>query len=142
MIRLSLVSRRAKADTARSSSLRRVSYVALCVMTSAICASWAQHVAAQPAAAAAAPASGASSVAASPAPDKVYPPLPTLAMLPPSNSSDDDAPAAPAAKGSSHKKGSTAVRKNDVPSARLVVSDASRTYLNSVEQDIDHAMQK
>jgi hypothetical protein len=108
MIRLSLVSRRAKADTARSSSLRRVSYVALCVMTSAICASWAQHVAAQPA----------------------------------SNSSDDDAPAAPAAKGSSHKKGSTAVRKNDVPSARLVVSDASRTYLNSVEQDIDHAMQK
>jgi hypothetical protein len=142
MIRPSLITRRATADAAQSRGLRRVSYVALCVMTSAICASWAQHAAAQPATAAAISASGASAAAASASPDKVYPPLPTLAMLPPPTSNDDDAPA-PATKGSSRsKKGAAAARKNDVPSARLVVSDASRTYLNTVEQDIDHAMQK
>jgi hypothetical protein len=114
-------------------------------VTCALSLAWAATSAhAQPAdakAAAASPASGASTAAANAAPDKVYPPLPTLAMLPPPQSDDDDAPAAPAKRGSRGKKGAV-VRKNEMPAARLVVSDTSRSYLTSIEQEIDHAMQK
>jgi hypothetical protein len=93
-------------------------------------------------AAAASPASGASATAASAAPDKVYPPLPTLAMLPPPTATDSGDDDAPPRKTGSRKKGSKEKVKNEMPTPHLVVSDATRTYLNSVEQDIEHAMPK
>ncbi|WP_434114956.1 hypothetical protein [Paraburkholderia caffeinilytica] len=76
--------------------------------------------------------------------DKVYPPLPTLAMLPPSSGADDDLPVKPAP----HRKKSRAViqtqeRKGPpMPAVRLVVSDASHTYLDSVQRQIDLALAK
>ncbi len=76
---------------------------------------------------------------ASPSSDKVYPPLPTLAMLPPAASSDDDD--LPAPRTSSRKKKQ---RQHDVrpvgPTARLVVSDSSRTYLKDIEHQLDVAL--
>jgi hypothetical protein len=74
------------------------------------------------------------------APDKVYPPLPSLSMLPPTTDADDDD--TPKRKSASRKKGAAAKVKNDMPTPRLVVSDETRTYLNSVDQDIDRAMPK
>jgi hypothetical protein len=69
---------------------------------------------------------------------RVYPPLPTLAMLPPSSSEDDDL-AAP--HSSAHKR---KARQHDchcaAPMPRLVVSDASRAYLNDVERQLDVAL--
>lgn len=76
--------------------------------------------------------------------DKVYPPLPTLAMLPPPSGSDDDLPVKPA----THRKKSrapiqTQERKGPpTPAVRLVVSDASHTYLDSVQRQIDQALVK
>ena len=76
--------------------------------------------------------------AATPAADKVYPPLPTLAMLPPSTGDDDELPAQHA---SSHKK---KPRQRDchcaMPTPRLVVSDNSRAYLKDIEQQLDSAL--
>jgi hypothetical protein len=70
--------------------------------------------------------------------DKVYPPLPTLAMLPPAGSDDDDVPAPHT---SSRKK---KLHPHDVrpvgPTARLVVSDASRSYLKDIEHQLDVAL--
>lgn len=74
--------------------------------------------------------------------DKVYPPLPTLAMLPPPSGADDDLPLKPAP----HRKKSRAPiqpqeRKGPpTPAVRLVVSDASHTYLDSVQRQIDLAL--
>jgi len=77
--------------------------------------------------------------AAAPAADKVYPPLPTLAMLPPASGDDDEAPAPHSA--SSHKK---KTRQRDchcaMPAPRLVVSDTSRAYLKDIEQQLDSAL--
>lgn len=77
-----------------------------------------------------------------PAPQKVYPPLPTLAMLPPATSDDDEPP--PPAK-SSGKKGKkqrhvVADCRCNGPEPRLVVSEESRTYLKDVEHRIDTAL--
>lgn len=78
------------------------------------------------------------------APDKVYPPLPTLAMLPPPSAGDDDLPIKPA---SHHKKshGPAQVqerRSPPVPVVRIVVSDASHAYLDTVQRQIDQALAK
>ena len=76
--------------------------------------------------------------------DKVYPPLPSLAMLPPPSSSDDDLPVKPA----SHRKKSRASSQMQehkgppMPAVRLVVSDASHAYLDSVQRQIDQALVK
>ncbi|MFL9865057.1 hypothetical protein PQR67_12845 [Paraburkholderia fungorum] len=76
--------------------------------------------------------------------DKVYPPLPSLAMLPPSSGSDDDLPVKPAP----HRKKSRAPmpvqdhRGPPMPAVRLVVSDASHAYLDSVQRQIDQALVK
>ncbi|RKP50189.1 hypothetical protein D7S86_18795 [Pararobbsia silviterrae] len=113
---------------------RRALHRATPIFVATLLAATALHAHADPSAAKAA--SGASAAApASAAPDKVYPPLPTLAMLPPS-SGDDDPPPKP-----SRKKGGPKI-KNDMPTPHMVVSDTSRNYLNSVEEEIDHAMQK
>jgi hypothetical protein len=79
-----------------------------------------------------------------PAADKVYPPLPTLAMLPPSSSSDDDLPVKPALhRKKPHAPVQTQERKGpQVPAVRLIVSDASHTYLDSVQRQIDQALLK
>jgi hypothetical protein len=73
--------------------------------------------------------------------DKVYPPLPSLAMLPPPGASDDDLPLKPAAH---RKKARAAVQAQERrsppgPVVRIVVSDASHAYLDSVQRQIDQA---
>lgn len=74
--------------------------------------------------------------------DKVYPPLPSLAMLPPPSASDDDLPLKPA----SHRKkshGTVPVQDHRTPLGpvvRIVVSDASHAYLDSVQRQIDQAL--
>lgn len=73
---------------------------------------------------------------AAPAADKVYPPLPTLAMLPPSGDDDDDPPPRASAK---KKKTRHSEPRISMPVARLVVSDQSRVYLKDVERQIDVA---
>lgn len=78
--------------------------------------------------------------AATPAPapaDKVFPPLPSLAMLPPATDDDDEAPPKPGVR---KKKSRVQDRKSSVPTARLVVSDASRTYLKGIEKQLDLAL--
>lgn len=88
-----------------------------------------------------APASVQTLAALGPAPQKVYPPLPTLAMLPPATSDDDEPP--PPVK-SSGRKGKKQRRIVDCrcngPEPRLVVSEESRTYLKDVEHRIDTAL--
>ncbi|MFP3556476.1 hypothetical protein SB861_38035 [Paraburkholderia sp. SIMBA_049] len=72
--------------------------------------------------------------------DKVYPPLPTLAMLPPTT--DDDEPLAPKPAAKKRKVRAAVDVRPTAPAARLVVSDASRTYLRSVDKQLDLALAK
>ncbi|NVI08586.1 hypothetical protein [Paraburkholderia youngii] len=96
-------------------------------------AAWAGQPAASAPATAAPPATLASA-------DKVYPPLPTLAMLPPSSTGDDDELAAPRSSSRNKKK----TQKRDchcaMPTPRLVVSDESRAYLKDIERQLDSAL--
>ena len=85
-----------------------------------------------------APASVQTLAALGPAVQKVYPPLPTLAMLPPAIG-DDDPPAKTAGK-KSKKTRRVADCKCSGPEPRLVVSDESRVYLKDVEVRIDTAL--
>ncbi|PQV49883.1 hypothetical protein [Paraburkholderia sp. BL21I4N1] len=86
-----------------------------------------------------------SAAAFPPAADKVYPPLPSLAMLPPPSVTDDDA--APL-KPTPHRKKSRASvqmperRMPPAPVVRLIVSDASHAYLDNVQRQIDLAMNR
>jgi hypothetical protein len=70
--------------------------------------------------------------------DKVYPPLPTLAMLPPASDDDDPLPKPTQRK----KKGRVQERKCVTPAAHMVVSDASRAYLGGIEKQLDLALAK
>ncbi len=92
---------------------------------------------------AAAPAPATLTVAAiAPAAQRVYPPLPTLAMLPASIGDDDDpAPSrSVAASKKARKTRHVAVDpRPSVPEARLVVSDDSRVYLKDVDARLDTA---
>ena len=91
------------------------------------------------AASAAEPAAGApATVAAAPSADKVYPPLPSLAMLPPATDDDDDLPAPHSA--SHKKKGRQRDCRCAMPTPRLVVSEASRAYLKDIERQLDSAL--
>jgi hypothetical protein len=89
-----------------------------------------------------APASPSMQVASlAPAPLKVYPPLPTLAMLPPASSDDsDDAPASRSAMKKGKKVRRVVDCKCNGPEPRLVVSDDSRIYLKDVEARLDAAL--
>ncbi|MBP0589635.1 hypothetical protein J8I87_07865 [Paraburkholderia sp. LEh10] len=78
---------------------------------------------------------------AAPAADKVYPPLPTLAMLPPT-SADDDEPLAPKPAAKKRKTRAPVDVRPSTPAVRLVVSDASRTYLRTVEKQLELALAK
>jgi hypothetical protein len=71
--------------------------------------------------------------------DKVYPPLPTLSMLPPASDDDDEPVVKPASR---KKKARVQDRKAALPTARLVVSDASHAYLGNVEKQLDLALAK
>jgi hypothetical protein len=83
--------------------------------------------------------------------DKVYPPLPTLTMLPPS-SGDDEEPLSHSAPASRKKKarhvaecskcGGGGGGGGSAPVARLVVSDASRAYLKDIEHQLDVALSR
>ncbi|HWT37898.1 MAG TPA: hypothetical protein VN289_16530 [Paraburkholderia sp.] len=85
-------------------------------------------------------ASPATSAAASA--DKVYPPLPTLAMLPPSAGDEDEPLAAPKPASKKRKARAPVDVRPTAPAARLVVSDTTRTYLRSVEKQLDLALAK
>lgn len=76
-----------------------------------------------------------------PAADKVYPPLPTLAMLPPA-SDDDDEPVAPKRTAKKRKPRIVVDVRPTAPAARLIVSDASRIYLRTIETQLELAMAK
>lgn len=69
--------------------------------------------------------------------DKVYPPLPSLAMLPPGSDDDDDPLPKPTQR---KKKGRVQERKCVMPAAHMVVSDASRAYLGGIEKQLDLAL--
>lgn len=73
--------------------------------------------------------------------DRVYPPLPTLSMLPPSVGDDEELPQ-PRPSAKRRKPRVSAESRFNVPPARLVVSDASRTYLIDVERRIQVAFAK
>jgi hypothetical protein len=99
-------------------------------------AAWAGQLAASaPATAATTAAVAATSASA----DKVYPPLPTLSMLPPSTGDDDDLPA-PRSTSRNKKKSHQRDCLCAMPTPRLVVSDASRTYLKDIERQLDSAL--
>ena len=86
------------------------------------------------------PASGAQAVSVasiSAAPDKVYPPLPTLAMLPPTTDEDEDVAPRPTVR---KKKSHAPEHRLVAPPAHLVVSDASRAYLGGIEKQLDLAL--
>ncbi len=72
--------------------------------------------------------------------DKVYPPLPTLAMLPP-NSDDEDDPQ-PKLSQQRKKKIRISDRKSVAPVPHMVVSDASHAYLGNIEKQLDLALAK
>jgi hypothetical protein len=71
------------------------------------------------------------------APDKVYPPLPTLTMIPAATEDDEDTAPKPTAR---KKKVRVVEHRLATPPARLVVSDASRAYLGGIERQIDLAL--
>ena len=83
----------------------------------------------------------ATATAPSAAADKVYPPLPSLALLPPD--SGDDEPL-PSPGGASRKKhGHAVVRVRQVaPAVKLIVTDESRAYLQDIEKQLDAALAK
>ncbi|MEI5996735.1 hypothetical protein H3V53_05820 [Paraburkholderia bengalensis] len=94
----------------------------------------------QPALAATLSTSTSTAAPATPAADKVYPPLPTLAMLPPASGDDDEPPVAPKPTAKKRKVRASVDLRPAAPAARLVVSDASRTYLRSVDKQLDLAL--
>jgi hypothetical protein len=80
----------------------------------------------------------------SPSAGQVYPPLPTLAMLPPASSDDDDDDTTPSSKHNARHNNKKKPHRPDchcsTPSPRLVVSDESRTYLQDIEHQLDVAL--
>ena len=77
------------------------------------------------------------------APDRVYPPLPSLAMLPPGGAGGTEAELAPAVRTRGKRKVvTTQWRKAAEPVPRMVVSEASHTYLAGIERQLEVALQK
>lgn len=75
-------------------------------------------------------------------PNQLFPPLPSLASLPPS-SADQIEDAAPVANSHrSGKKGRRAppARKTIEPSVRVIVSEETQAYLTEVEHKLDDAL--
>ena len=74
-------------------------------------------------------------------PSQLFPPLPSLASLPPSSAEQLEDVAPPAAGGhrSSGRKGRKAAAHRTVaePSIRMVVSDESQAYLAQVDRKLD-----
>lgn len=80
--------------------------------------------------------------AAAAAADKVYPPLPSLAMLPPGGGAEIEPAPAAHTRGSKRKVVTTQWRKATEPVPRMVVSEASHTYLAGIERQLEVALQK
>jgi hypothetical protein len=88
-----------------------------------------------------APSNVQSVAAIAPAAQKVYPPLPSLAMLPAASNDDDDAPVVRTIAKKSRKTARHVVEARPLaPEPRLVVSDESRVYLKDVESKLDAAL--
>ncbi len=81
---------------------------------------------------------------AAPAADKVYPPLPSLAMLPPASGNEEPAVPRTGHAGRARLKAALPVQehKSFAPVVRLVVSDTSRAYLDTVGRQLDQALQQ
>lgn len=91
-------------------------------------------------AAAASPSQPAAGAATPAVADAVYPPLPSLAMLPP-DSNDDEALPKPGASRKKHGHANVRVRQV-APGVKLIVTDASHAYLRDVEKQLDTALAK
>ncbi|CAJ0720764.1 hypothetical protein LMG6871_04187 [Ralstonia edaphis] len=76
------------------------------------------------------------------APDRVYPPLPSLAMLPPGGGGEMEPAPVAHARGGKRKVAATQSRKATEPMPRMVVSEASHTYLAGIERQLEVALQK
>ncbi|SFQ14277.1 hypothetical protein [Ralstonia sp. NFACC01] len=76
------------------------------------------------------------------APDRVYPPLPSLAMLPPGGGAETEAVPAVHTRGGKRKVVTPQWRKATEPVPRMVVSEASHTYLAGIERQLEAALQK
>ena len=76
------------------------------------------------------------------APDRVYPPLPSLAMLPPGGGAETEAVPAVHTRGGKRKVVPPQWRKATEPVPRMVVSEASHTYLAGIERQLEAALQK
>jgi len=76
------------------------------------------------------------------APDRVYPPLPSLAMLPPGGGAEMEPAPVARARGGKRKVAATQWRKATEPVPRMVVSEASHTYLAGIERQLEVALQK
>ena len=70
--------------------------------------------------------------------------LPSLAMLPPGGGGGSEIEPAPAARtrGSRRKATFVQVRKAAEPVPRMVVSEATHTYLAGIEHQLEAALQK
>lgn len=77
-------------------------------------------------------------------PNQLFPPLPSLASLPPSVGEQLEEPSATATASPSHRHGKKthrpAPRKVAETSVRMVVSDASQAYLTEAEHKLDDAL--
>lgn len=91
-------------------------------------------------AAAASPSQSATVTAPAAAADKVYPPLPSLAMLPP-DSGDGEPRLSPGASRKKHGRVMVHVQQA-APAIKLIVTDASRAYLQGIETQLDAALAK
>jgi hypothetical protein len=73
--------------------------------------------------------------------DKVYPPLPSLALLPPDSNDDEPLPSPGGASRKKHGRAVVHVRQV-VPAVKLIVTDESRAYLQDIEKQLDAALAK
>ena len=76
------------------------------------------------------------------APDRVYPPLPSLAMLPPGGGAEIEPAPVARTRGGKRKVAPPQWRKATEPVPRMVVSEASHTYLAGIERQLEVALQK
>ena len=77
-------------------------------------------------------------------PNELFPPLPSLASLPPSSAQQLEEDAAPVtrARRSGKKTRRAAPRKAVEATVRVIVSDESQAYLAAVERTLDNALRE
>jgi hypothetical protein len=91
-------------------------------------------------AATASPSQPAIASAAPAAADKVYPPLPSLALLPP-DSDDGEPRLLPGASRKKHGRAFVRVQQA-APAVKMIVTDSSRAYLQDIDAQLSAALAK